>query len=130
MDVKFRLGIEKDGKHVIGKGGATILRAIKEEGSIAAASKKLGMSYRYVWGYLKKMESTVGKVIESTKGGREGGKSILTEKGMEVLKVYEFYEELFSQLASKDFVRAKVKEGKVVPEREVEDGEVIILRVK
>ena len=49
MEIKWRIWIEKDGKHVIGKGGAEILRAIKEEGSIAAASKRLGMSYKYVW---------------------------------------------------------------------------------
>ncbi len=130
MDVKFRLWIEREGEHIIGKGGATILRAIMEEGSIAAASKKLGMSYRYVWGYLKKMERTVGKVIESTKGGREGGRSVLTEKGMEVLKIYEFYEELFSHLASGDFVKARVENGRILPEKDIDDGEVIILRVE
>ncbi len=129
MDVKFRLWIEKSGSHVIGKGGATILRAIMEEGSIAAASKKLGMSYRYVWGYLKKMEQAVGKVIESTKGGKDGGRSVLTENGREILEIYEFYEAIFSRLASGDFVKGRVVNGKIVLEKKIEDGEVIVLRV-
>ncbi|WP_456468735.1 winged helix-turn-helix domain-containing protein [Archaeoglobus sp.] len=129
MEIKFRIWIEKDGEHVIGKGGARILRAIEEEGSISAASKKLGMSYRYVWGYIKRMEKVVGKVVSSSKGGRKGGKSALTERGKEIVEYYEFYESLMEKLVSGDFVRAKVEEGKIIPEKDLDEGEVIILRV-
>lgn len=103
METKFRLWIEKDGEHVAGKGGVAILKAIDEEGSISAASKKLGMSYRYVWGYIRRMESVVGKVVESEKGGSGGGKTVLTEKGREIVKIYEFYANILKKLSERDF---------------------------
>lgn len=46
-----------------------ILAAIREEGSIAQAAERLGLSYRYVWGYLKKQEEDLGqKLLASTQG--------------------------------------------------------------
>ncbi len=129
MEVKFRIWIEKDGKHVIGRGGAKILKAIKEEGSISAASKKLGMSYKYVWAYVKKMENVVGQVVKSTKGGRSGGKSELTEIGEEILELYEYYENLVNTLISGKYVEGIVKEGKIIPEGEVNGERVIILPI-
>lgn len=129
MEIKFKIWIEKDGEHVIGKGGARILRMIDEEGSISAASKKLGMSYRYVWGYVRRIESVVGRVVSSYKGGSKGGRSVLTERGREIVKHYEFYEKIIGKLVSKEFIMGKVENGKIFPEKELEDGEVIILRV-
>lgn len=129
MEIKFRMWIEKNGEHVIGKGGARILRAIEEGGSISAASKSLGMSYRYVWGYIRRMEKTVGKVVSSSKGGSRGGRSALTDNGKGIVEFYEFYENLMTKLTSGDFVRGKVEKGKIFPEKELEDGEVIILKV-
>ncbi|MBP5986255.1 MAG: helix-turn-helix transcriptional regulator [Azonexus sp.] len=46
-----------------------ILAAIREEGSIAQAAERLGLSYRYVWGFLKKQEDDLGqKLLASTQG--------------------------------------------------------------
>ncbi len=130
VEIKFRLWIEKDGEHVIGKGGAKILRAIKEEGSISAASRKLEMSYKYVWDYVRKMEKVVGKVVESTKGGKSGGKSVLTEKGEELLRMYEFYEHLLSSIASGRFVRGKVVKGKIVTDSPIEEGKNVLILIE
>lgn len=127
MDIRFRVWIEKGGNHVAGKGGVAILKAIEEEGSISAASKKLGMSYRYVWGYIKKMEEVIGKVVESEKGGSGRGKTVLTEKGREIVRLYEFYESIVKKLASGDFERVEVRDGKVTPE--VQDGEYVLIKL-
>lgn len=89
MEVKFKVWIEKNGKHVIGKGGAEILRAIKEYGSISKAAKSLNMSYKYVWNYLNKIEQALGeKIVVRERGGKEGGKTSLTDLGEEILDVY------------------------------------------
>ena len=128
MELKFRLWIEKDGEHVVGKGGVQILKAIEEEGSIAAASKKLGMSYRYVWGYLKRIENVVGKVVESEKGGSGGGRTVLTEKGREIVRFYEFYDHLLRKLSRGEYVKVEVKGGKIKGEIP-EDGEAVIIRL-
>jgi putative molybdopterin biosynthesis protein len=46
-----------------------ILAAIREEGSITRAAERLGLSYRYVWGYLKKQEEDLGqKLLASGQG--------------------------------------------------------------
>ncbi len=127
MEVKFRIWVEKDGEHVIGRGGARILRAIKEEGSISAASRKLGMSYKYVWDYLRRMERVVGKVVESSKGGKTGGKSVLTEKGEEVLRLYELYEKLVEAVISGKYVRGTVAGGKVVLEEPIEENTKVLV---
>ncbi|WP_456329444.1 winged helix-turn-helix domain-containing protein [Archaeoglobus sp.] len=127
MDIKFRLWIEKEEKHVAGKGGVAILKAIDEEGSISGASKKLGMSYRYVWGYIKKMEEAVGKVVESEKGGSGGGRTVLTEKGKEIVRLYEFYENLVKKLGKGEFKKVTVREGEVIPR--AKDGDYVLIKL-
>ena len=127
MDIKFRLWIEKEEKHVAGKGGVAILKAIDEEASISGASKKLGMSYRYVWGYIKKMEKAVGKVVESEKGGSGGGRTVLTERGKEIVRLYEFYENLVKKLGKGEFERVIIREGEVIPR--IEDGDYVLIKL-
>ena len=86
----FKLWLEHEGEPVLGKGGAEILETIKEVESISKAAKKVGMSYRYVWNYLAKIERTLGEpVVETFKGGsRGGGGAILTELGERLLRDY------------------------------------------
>ncbi len=85
-----KIWLEYKGEPVLGKGGASILQAIKEESSIFKAAEKLGMSYRYVWNYLSKMERTLRKpVVQRQKGGRGGGGSAkLTGLGEKLLREY------------------------------------------
>jgi len=75
---------------MLGKGGADILEAVKTEESISKAAKKVGMSYRYVWNYLAKLEKILREpVVETFKGGRKGGGGArLTTIGERLLKEY------------------------------------------
>jgi len=88
MELKYRFWFEKDGKPVLGRGGASILQAIDEYGSISDAAKSLGMSYRFVWNYLDKIENRLGKVVDKERGGKKGGKTTLTPLGREILQKY------------------------------------------
>jgi molybdate transport system regulatory protein len=87
----YKIWIEYEGKPVLGKGGAEILEQIRKEKSISKAAKRLGMSYRYVWNYLRKIERTIGEpVIETYRGGKSGGGGAgLTEQGNILLREYE-----------------------------------------
>ena len=87
----FKLWLEHQGKPIIGKGGAEILKAIKEVESISKAAMTVGMSYRYVWNYLAKIERILGEaVVETYKGGSKGGGgATLTELGEKLLKEYD-----------------------------------------
>ncbi len=85
-----KIWLEYRGKPILGRGGAEILRTIKEEGSISMAAEKLGMSYRYVWNYLARVKNALGEpIVETFKGGRTGGGGAkLTLLGEHLLKEY------------------------------------------
>ena len=85
-----KVWLEYKGEPLIGKGGAQILEAIKEVKAISKAAKKVGMSYRYVWNYLAKIEKTLQEpVVQTYKGGRKGGGGAhLTKLGENLLKEY------------------------------------------
>jgi molybdate transport system regulatory protein len=87
----FKVWLEYKGKPLLGAGGAEILKHIHEYESISKAAEKLDMSYRYVWGYVRKMEKILGDpVIETFKGGRAGGGGArLTKLGASLVQEYE-----------------------------------------
>ncbi|MBK7899042.1 MAG: helix-turn-helix transcriptional regulator [Azonexus sp.] len=55
-----------------------ILAAVREGGSISCAAKTLGLSYRYVWGFLKEQETALGRPLLA---GRAGQSARLSEFG-------------------------------------------------
>jgi len=95
-----KIWLEYEGESLLGKGGAAILQAIEEEGSISKAAEKLGMSYRYVWNYLSKMERTSQEpVVQRQKGGRGGGGGAkLTKLGENLLREYRRVEGYMSEV--------------------------------
>jgi molybdate transport system regulatory protein len=65
------------------------LEAIGETGSIAAAGRRMGMSYRRAWVLAKTMNACFREpLIETVKGGSGGGGARLTGTGREVLALY------------------------------------------
>jgi len=97
-----KIWIEYKGKPLIGKGGAQILEQIEREESISNTAEKLGMSYRYVWSYLQKIEKTLGKpVIETYRGGKSGGGGAkLTRLGKSLLEEYRLVEGYLGEVLS------------------------------
>ncbi|RLI19874.1 molybdenum-dependent transcriptional regulator [Candidatus Bathyarchaeota archaeon] len=97
-----KVWIEYEGKPLIGKGGAAILEQISREKSISRAAEKLGMSYRYVWNYLKKIEDALGEpVVETFKGGKSGGGGArLTRLGESLLGEYKRVASYLSEVLS------------------------------
>jgi len=96
----MKLWMEIDGDFILGKGGALLLRAIQEHGSISQAVRALppealgegrAPSYRFAWGYLRKMEARLGTaVVEKRRGYGSGvGGTALTEVGRNLLCQYE-----------------------------------------
>lgn len=84
-----RLRIFLDPDFAIGPGKAEILAGIKETGSIAAAGRRMGMSYKRAWNLVDAMNQHFrAPVVEAAKGGRAGGGAELTELGEEVLARY------------------------------------------
>lgn len=66
-----------------------VLYAIHETGSVAAAARQVGMSYRHVWGLTGKWEKRLGKPLVSLQRGRGAH---LTEFGRTLLWAQELVE--------------------------------------
>ncbi|MCP5265008.1 MAG: helix-turn-helix transcriptional regulator [Burkholderiaceae bacterium] len=58
----------------------TTLTAIRSEGSIAAAARRLGVSYRYLWGYLRDRESEFGRELIHWDKGRAARLTAFAER--------------------------------------------------
>ena len=93
-----KVWIEYRGKPVIGKGGAKILKTIAKDQSISKAAEKLGMSYRYVWNYLQKIQKAVeAPIVVTYKGGKAGGGGAnLTALGQSLIQEYQRVESYMS----------------------------------
>lgn len=73
----------------MGPGKADLLRAIEQTGSISAAARALGMSYRRAWLLVDTMNQCFkGPLVETLTGGQKGGGAQVTELGQEVLSRY------------------------------------------
>jgi molybdate transport system regulatory protein len=88
VDIKLRFAYH-DGVSALGPGKADLLDAILEKGSISAAAKKMGMSYKRAWDLVSTMNNSFKQplVITAT-GGSHGGGAEVTEFGRDILKRY------------------------------------------
>lgn len=72
-----------------GPGKAALLAAIRDTGSIAAAGRRLGMSYQRAWDLVAAMNGQFRTpLVAAAKGGARGGGATLTPLGQEVLAAY------------------------------------------
>lgn len=91
---QFRLRIKYGEAIAIGPGKIAILEAIDETGSISAAGRQLGMSYRRAWLLVDQMNQYFkDPVVHAATGGTQGGGTALTETGQEVVRLYRSIEQ-------------------------------------
>ena len=89
---RLRLRIVFPDRGMIGPGKADLLEFIKETGSIAAAGRKLGMSYKRAWLLVETMNAMfVNPLVESSRGGASHGGARLTHTGETVLAHYRSF---------------------------------------
>jgi len=99
IGVKCRLD-SSDGMAIMGEGRAELLEFIDDTGSLSEAAKGMGMSYRYAWGMIRKVsEAAGGPVVESTRGGRDGGRTTLTLLGRDLLDTFRRVEDALQEEA-------------------------------
>ncbi len=78
----------------LGPGKADLLEGIRDTGSIAAAGRRMGMSYKRAWLLVETMNAMfAAPLVASSKGGRDGGGAELTEAGRTVLAAFRAMEE-------------------------------------
>lgn len=87
-------------KAFFGPGTLTLLKHIKETGSVAQAAKNSGMSYSKAWKLIKDMEEGCSfKVVKRSAGGAKGGKATLTKKGQDLIERYILFSERLGKAA-------------------------------
>jgi molybdate transport system regulatory protein len=73
----------------IGPGKADLREAIDRSGSISAAARDMGMSYKRAWDLVDTMNKSFREPLVATAtGGSHGGGAQITEFGYEVLRRY------------------------------------------
>src|SRR5215469_5533730 len=82
----------------IGPGKIDLLELISERGSISAAGRAMGMSYRRAWELVEELNSTFGRpLVESRAGGKAGGGADLTPLGYLVVGRYRAIQKAVEQ---------------------------------
>lgn len=88
-DPRLRLRLVFAHGAMLGPGKADLLEGIAETGSIAAAGRRMGMSYKRAWLLVETMNALFrAPLVDSARGGSRGGGAQLTEAGRTVLDLY------------------------------------------
>tara|TARA_R110002096_G_scaffold435548_1_gene661487 strand:+ start:159566 stop:159937 length:372 start_codon:yes stop_codon:yes gene_type:complete len=73
----------------MGPGKADLLEAIQKTGSIAAAGRAMGMSYKRAWDLVEIMNVCFcGPLVEKSKGGAGKGGATVTALGLTIIDQY------------------------------------------
>jgi len=98
---QFRLRITRGEDIAVGPGKVDLLEAIAATGSITAAARRLGMSYRRAWLLVDTMNRCFkNPVVDAEAGGSHGGGTQLTGVGAEALQRYRKMEKLAASAAA------------------------------
>ena len=74
----------------LGPGKADLLAGIRDTGSIAAAGRRMKMSYKRAWSLVEEMNAAFSQpLVETSRGGQARGGAALTETGERVLAAYD-----------------------------------------
>ena len=104
MKAKFKIWLEEKGGVAFAEGRKMLLESIERLGSLNAASKELGMSYRAAWGKIKATEKVLGiKLLKVATGGKGGGGATLTPEAKELISKYKQYTDRMTVLVEKEF---------------------------
>lgn len=88
------LRIEFDTHQTLGPGKIRLLELVGETGSISAAGRAMGMSYRRAWQLVDVLNHTFRlPAVASLRGGAGGGGAQLTPFGAELVACYRAMEQ-------------------------------------
>ncbi len=88
-DAGITIRVELRADTLVGPGKAALLEGIRDTGSIAAAGRRMGMSYKRAWYLIDTLNGAFCEpLVIATKGGKAGGGAELTPTGNAVLDGY------------------------------------------
>ncbi|MFQ3666698.1 MAG: LysR family transcriptional regulator [Sphingomonadaceae bacterium] len=96
--LKLKLQLLREDEIALGPGKADLLEAIAAHGSISAAGRAMGLSYRRAWLMVDTMNRCFSEPLVATRRGGPGG-ARLTPAGMETLAAYRALEAALDKAA-------------------------------
>ena len=89
LQLKTKIWIENDDNQLLfGQGKTELLECIEEDGSIARAAEKMGLSYKKAWTHVKTLQQNGDQDLVISQKGRGSGGTTLTPKAKELIKKY------------------------------------------
>jgi len=89
LQLDGRIWLARDGEALAGRERIALLRALAETGSISAAARALGMSYKHAWDTIEAMNRVAGEaLVASSVGGKGGGGARLTPQALTLLETF------------------------------------------
>ena len=90
----------------MGPGRARLISLIDSTGSISAAAREMGMSYRRAWQLVEDINKSFNRpIIITAVGGKRGGGAAVTAVGREIVLLYRNMEEKASSAIAADIKR-------------------------
>lgn len=111
---QLRIRIVFGPSEMMGPGKAELLERIDRTGSIAAAGREMGMSYKRAWMLIETLNTMFrDPLVSSSRGGSGGGGAVLTPTGRLILAQYRAVEASASEAAADRIgaMRALLKDG-------------------
>lgn len=115
---RLRIRVVFGESEMIGPGKAELLERIARCGSIAAAGREMGMSYKRAWELVATLNAMFREpLVESTRGGQRGGGAALTAPGREILDLYRRLEAQAAHAGAVELraLRDKLREPDDIP---------------
>jgi len=108
LQVRSKIWLEMDEEPVFGQGREHLLRLIQKTGSINAAAKAMGISYRKAWTYIDAMEKRLGfPLVIRRKGGAGGGESVISPQAATLLEKFHALQEDFNNMVNSKFIKLR-----------------------
>lgn len=95
------LMVQRDGSLRMGADRVRLLEAIHAHGSISAAARAVGLSYKAAWEAVNTMNNLFGlPLVTASPGGRSGGGATVTAAGLQVIAAFTMVEAELSRFLS------------------------------
>ena len=107
LRLNYKIWLEtSDQTGILGDKKCELLKAIDETGSLNDAMKKLNLTYRKTWDNLRKIERELGfPLIKPTRGGADGGNTVLTTEGKILIQAFDKFHLEYDQVIQQGFER-------------------------
>ncbi len=103
MSTRLTIWLDFDAGRRLGAGKVALLESIDETGSISAAGRVQGMSYRRAWLLVDNLNQLFAlPLVSAHHGGANGGGAALTEEGRRIVALYRSAEAKMRSAAEKE----------------------------